>query len=460
MKLTFRSADGTEHATEVAGDRIVIGREESSDVVLEDEEVSREHAVIETQSDGRTLISDLGSRNGTYVNGRRIAGPTELRGNESIRLGGTELRISGLRSQGETIVSPPDQSTTRPAARLTNRTTLAAAVGVLVVLAVVGGILLATDVIGGGGGTAATNPQEPEDENPIPEIIRETRPAIANIITHAPPPVGRAGGSGWVLDANEGFVVTASHVVETASRFTVEVANRRKRAELFAAAPCEDLAILRLLDPEGLKEMRLGSQSNLEQGEDAIALGFPRNKSLQDTLVATTGIVSQVKTTWREQTGPEWPIYKNMVQTDAAINAGSSGGPLVNANGELIGVNVAFGGGQNENYAIGIDRVKQITDQLVEGRSLGWSGMNFAFGIRGFPGMLNLGAVPRTPADFEGLDEDALHLDYATHVNGKRTRTIRQYCNAVGRSTSGDSARYRFVDAITGDAIRVQMAFE
>ena len=472
MKLTIRTPDGSETTREITSGRVVIGREETCDIVLNDDEASREHAAIEVQSDGRTLISDLGSRNGTLVNGRRIAGPTVLGGGETIKLGASEISVAAVRSS-ETVLSPRDQSTraqaqpqspTTPPPRTSDAqraTIIAAVAAALALAAIIGGVLFATGVIGGTDEEDdRAEAAEPVDENRIPEIIEEARPATANIITHAPEPVGRGGGTGWVLDAEEGLVVTASHVVEQSPRYTVEIGGERKRAQLIAAAPCNDLALLRILDPEGLEEMPLGSQKDLQQGDPVVALGFPVNTSVQDKLVATSGIVSQVKTTWRENSGPEWPIYRNMVQTDAAINPGNSGGPLVNEEGELVGVNVATGGGQNENYAIGVDLVKTVIENLRQERSEAWSGMSFAFGVEGVPGMLNLGAVPGTPADFEQLDEDGLLLDHVTHINGRRVRTIRQYCAAVGEATAGDSARYRFVDSDTGDSVVVSMAFK
>jgi S1-C subfamily serine protease len=471
MKITIRSAAGREESTEVSGDRVVIGRDDEADIVVEDDEISRQHAVIETQSDGRTLISDLNSRNGTYVNGRRIAGPTVLQGNETIKLGQTELSVSGLRSSGETVLSSREQAVTGPsrssdtiferiALRRSARTAtiLAIVAAALAVLAILGGVLLATGAIGGDDESSLPPSTNPTGGS-ITEAIRDAKPATANIFARAPK-VGEFGGSGFVLDAAKGLVVTASHVVEPANRFTVVIGEKRMRAELLAAAPCEDLAVLKIRNPEGLTEIPLGSQGDLEQGDTVIALGFPAVTTLNDRFVATRGIVSQVKTAWAANTGPEWPVYKNMVQTDAAINEGNSGGPLVNENGEVVGVNVASGGGENENYAIGIDRVKKITNSLAKGQSRGWSGMSFVFGFDGIPGMLNLGAVPKTPADFEGLDELPLLFDYVSHVNGKRTRTIRQYCRAVGRSTEGDTADYRFVNPLNGESVQVSMAFQ
>jgi S1-C subfamily serine protease len=478
MKLTFRSADGTERATEVTSGRVVIGREEDADVVLDDDETSRQHAVIETRSDGTTLITDLGSRNGTFVDGRRIAGPTELRGDETIRIGTTEVRLSGLARGGETVLSSRERGATVPGAgagtaeRTSRERTLliiAAVAAAIAVLAVAGGILAATNVIGGDDTSAvADTGTDTGDNNPIPEIITKARPSVANIITHptrirGEVVVEEGGGSGWVLDAAEGLIVTASHVVQEASRFTVEIGDTRSRAVLHAAAPCEDLAVLRLREYKNLKEMPLGSQDDLEQGEPVVALGFPLNTSLQDRLVATSGIVSQVKTPWREPSGPDFPIFKNVVQTDAAINPGNSGGPLVNRDGELVGVNVAtVTGSQNENYAVGVDRVKQIVEDLKTGDSRGWNGMNFKFGLRGFPGMANLGAVPGTQAATEGFDEYELLGVYATHVNGKPLKNMRQYCAVAGEWTAGDVGEFRFVDKFVTpqNVFRRKIAFE
>jgi S1-C subfamily serine protease len=157
-------------------------------------------------------------------------------------------------------------------------------------------------------------------------------------------------------------------------------------------------------------------------------------------------VVAQVKTDFREE-AVDVPFYPNVIQTDAAINPGNSGGPLLNDEAELVGVNSAgIGDRQNENYAIGVDRVKEITATLREGRSLAWTGMNFEYVAleEGEPPLVAVSsAVPGTAADFEGFGE-LEELTILTSVNGEQVNSLQSYCAAVSNGTQGDTATFEY----------------
>jgi serine protease Do len=167
-------------------------------------------------------------------------------------------------------------------------------------------------------------------------------------------------GSGVVLDAAKGIVVTNDHVVSGASRIIVTTSDGREHeAKVTGADADNDLAVLRILVPGSLKAVPVGTSSDLMIGETVIAIGNPFGLSNS----VTTGIVSAVHRTVR---GPSGRNYSDFIQTDAAINPGNSGGALVNILGELIGINTAIVGGANTiGFAIPVDRVRRIVDDLL-----------------------------------------------------------------------------------------------
>ncbi len=106
LKLQLTSGPRAQEEIEVSGDRYVVGREQGADLLLNDEEVSREHAALRALPDGRLAIEDLGSRNGTFVNGHRLTGPVSLSGGEEIRIGTTAITVAEA-GAGATKLAPP-----------------------------------------------------------------------------------------------------------------------------------------------------------------------------------------------------------------------------------------------------------------------------------------------------------------------------------------------------------------
>jgi serine protease Do len=165
-------------------------------------------------------------------------------------------------------------------------------------------------------------------------------------------------GSGVVIEAS-GIVVTNDHVVSGASRIFVTTPDGRElEADVLGADAENDLAVLKV-EGKGLKAIRLGSASDLMIGETVVAIGNPFGLSSS----VTSGILSAVHRPVRGEGGR---TYSDFLQTDAAINPGNSGGALVNVLGELIGINTAIVGGANTiGFAIPVDRVKRIADDLL-----------------------------------------------------------------------------------------------
>ena len=177
-----------------------------------------------------------------------------------------------------------------------------------------------------------------------------------------------ATGSGFVYD-DQGHIVTNDHVIEESGTFSVRIGKDTKPipARLMGKDPSSDLAVLKV-DPAvvkgGLKPLELGDSTQLEPGDQAIAIGSPFG--LEGTV--TTGIVSSLG---RTITAPnDFPIA-DAIQTDAAINPGNSGGPLLDGNGRVIGVNsqIKSGSGANSGvgFAVPVSTVKFVVPQIQNG---------------------------------------------------------------------------------------------
>jgi serine protease DegQ len=153
-------------------------------------------------------------------------------------------------------------------------------------------------------------------------------------------------GSGFIVDANRGFVLTNLHVIEDAESITVTLKDRRSyRALLVGTDPYADIAVLRISPiPSGLKALRFGNSDRLEVGDFVLAIGNPFG--IGQTV--TSGIVSALGRLGVEDDG-----IGDLIQTDASINPGNSGGPLVNLGGEVVGINTALIGPAGGNVGIG-----------------------------------------------------------------------------------------------------------
>ena len=180
---------------------------------------------------------------------------------------------------------------------------------------------------------------------------------------------GEGSGSGFIV-THQGHIVTNAHVVEDAEAVDVRLfGGEFVPADLVASDPTRDLAVLKV-DREGLPTVRLGSTDGVEVGDEVIAIGNALDIIGEPTV--TSGIVSGLD---RYIEFPDGKRLVRLIQTDAAINPGNSGGPLVNAAGEVIGVNTAIrasssnlrGIAEGIGYAISIDHARPIIDQLLEG---------------------------------------------------------------------------------------------
>jgi 2-alkenal reductase len=217
-------------------------------------------------------------------------------------------------------------------------------------------------------------------------------------------------------------------------------------ARVSAAAPCDDLAVLEVSDHSGMEDFPLGSQSDLKQGEQVVAVGYPASASLDDNLSSTAGVVSRVSGAFRAPS-PDAPSYPDVVQTDAALNPGNSGGPLIDENKRLVGVNAAvvtrLGGEpiQGQSYAIGVDRVKAVVGTLRGGHSRGWAGFGLEFLKGKLRGARSTGVVAVPMGGAGAARGRPAVRGLVSEINGARVgSTFASYCDAVRTIGSGQTA--------------------
>jgi serine protease Do len=254
-------------------------------------------------------------------------------------------------------------------------------------------------------------------------------------------------GSGVIID-ERGYVLTNEHVVADADKITVTLPDGREfKGELMGSDPRSDLAIIKI-KAKNLPVAKLGKSDNLKIGQWVVAIGNPFGFYLHSPEpTVTVGVISALhrslpRTTRRDRD------YSDLIQTDAAINPGNSGGPLVNLQGEVIGINVAIfstsGGYQGIGFAIPVNVAERIIGKLIEGKKVtyGWLGINIQnlnqdlaeyFGLVQTKGIIVAKVLPGSPADKAGIKSG----DVITSFDGRPVKNTRELLSAVGQTEEG-----------------------
>jgi serine protease Do len=244
----------------------------------------------------------------------------------------------------------------------------------------------------------------------------------------------RGIGSGVIVDAEKGYILTNWHVVNNADQVEVVTSdNRRLPAEWVRTDQATDLAVIKV-KPERLIDAPLGDSDKMEVGDWVLAFGAP--EGLSQTV--TSGIISaKGRTTNRGDAA-----YQSFLQTDAAINHGNSGGPLVNMRGEVIGINSAIisrtGGNEGIGFTIPSNMVRNVMDQLIDKGKVtrGYLGVRIqdvdeklakSFRLPGTEGALVSQVADGTPAAKAGLKVG----DFIVAVNGKNIKNVNELRNIV-----------------------------
>jgi Do/DeqQ family serine protease len=323
------------------------------------------------------------------------------------------------------------------------------------------------------GAAYAAVPAPVADAAPMPSLapmVKRVSPAVVNIATRGTmkedpsqrnpllddpffrrffdvPPDARprerqfqSAGSGVIVDAKNGYIVTNYHVVENATEITITLLdNRTFAAKVIGSDEGADVAVLQAKQPN-LVAMALGDSTRLEVGDYVVAIGNPFG--LQHTV--TAGIVSALGRTGINPDG-----YEDFIQTDASINPGNSGGALVNLRGELVGINSAIlsrtGGNIGIGFAIPVNMVKGVMDQLIKYGQVkrGELGVHIynvtpdiakEFGVTESSGALVAGVVQGSPAERAGVKTG----DVITSINGVTMKDATELRNTIGMLRIGD----------------------
>ncbi len=279
----------------------------------------------------------------------------------------------------------------------------------------------------------------------VSEVAARVSPAVVKI--EARKGARGGSGSGFVFTAN-GYILTNSHVVHGASALDVVLHDgRRFQAEVVGDDPATDLAVVRV-QADGLPVLELGDSRSLRPGQVAIAIGNPYGFSYS----VTAGVVSALGRSLRSESGR---LMDDVIQTDAALNPGNSGGPLVDSRGRVVGVNSAvILPAQGLCFAIPIDTAKHVAGRLIEhGRIrrgfLGLGGQNVAvprglarrLGVEAEAGVLVIAVEPDGPAAEAGVEEGDLLIAY----EGKPVTSVDDLHRALTEEKIGRSARLTVV---------------
>ena len=360
------------------------------------------------------------------------------------------------------------------------------------VVAVAGLIAIAAGAVHSGGGSTTTvaspltSPVDAKEEkgtNVVNQIYKADGQGVAFIESQLEPQEsgffspfgeperesgGTATGSGFVIDS-AGHILTNNHVIEGADKVEVKLGDSEKEyeAEVVGTDPGTDIALLKVEAPaKELHPLTLGRSSAMEVGDPVVAIGNPFG--LDRTV--TSGIVSALQ---RQIQAPDGFSINHVIQTDAAINPGNSGGPLIDSEGEVIGINsqIATGGGGNGNVGIGfaipIDTVRAEIKQLetkgeVEHAFLGISGgtitpeLSKALNLPVEQGVIVQTVVKGGPADRAGLEagntaatingqEVRLGGDIIIEADGKKLKTMEELVEIIQESKPGDELELKIL---------------
>jgi serine protease Do len=290
---------------------------------------------------------------------------------------------------------------------------------------------------------AALDPAHYDPRQSLAPMIKAVGPAVVAVDARGPAPLagflGGEGqavqgmGSGFVVDA-EGLVVTNHHVIADAQAVQVRLSDGRSfDARVVGSDPATDLALLRLEGAKDLPVVVLGDSATLEVGDWVVAMGNPMGLDHS----ATVGIISGKG---RGSLGLYRDSYIDFLQTDADIAPGSSGGPLFNLRGEVVGINTAVGAGLQPGFAIPIDQAERIVEQLRDGGEIvrGWLGAGNQPGARG-PGAAIGGVYEGTPAERAGLRPG----DVVEALDGTAVTSFEDLRARVGDKRPGDVVKLR-----------------
>lgn len=287
---------------------------------------------------------------------------------------------------------------------------------------------------------------------PVVQIAKTTGPAVVGIANFRTTGALFGGGgltevgsgSGFIIDSEHGYIVTNNHVISGAEKIVVSLADGRNiNAKLVGADNRTDLAVVQIADTKSLTATQLGDSSKLQVGEPVVTIGNPGGEEFARSV--TTGVISATN----RILDIEGEASFNLIQTDAAINPGNSGGPLVNYQGQVIGINSAKNqeaGFEGMGFAIPISDALPTIKQLIEKGYASHPGLNVQIDPRytaeyasqkGWPAGAYVAKVtPGGPAEKAGIRAG----DVLTKINGKDIKSSLGLTHELFKYKPGDTA--------------------
>ena len=334
---------------------------------------------------------------------------------------------------------------------------------------IIGCILLCLPLIGSaasGSDDVATYPRE----NAVVRAVKLVSPAVVNISTQYEVrtrvnPFGNLGGedffrdffdqgverkakltslgSGVIIDGKRGFILTNAHVVVKGAKITAVLKDGRQfDAEVVGIDPESDLAVLKVPVKAPLPSIAMGNSDGLMIGETVIAIGNPFGFSN----TVTVGVVSATHRSFKTRD----QVYHDFIQTDASINPGNSGGPLLNIDGQLIGINTAiYKNAEGIGFAIPINRARKIISDLISYGEVipGWIGLSvqnvddrlaaYLNLPKGTTGIAVRSVDPSSPAQAAGIEEGDILLS----IDGQKMLSVDDYKTAMRGYQKGQHAQ-------------------
>lgn len=262
-------------------------------------------------------------------------------------------------------------------------------------------------------------------------------------------------GSGVIIDP-QGYILTNEHVISEADKITVTLPDGREfKGEIKGKDMRSDLAIIKI-NATNLPKATLGDSDSLRIGQWVIAIGNPFGFAIQNPEpTVTAGVISALHRGLGRVLSRDRD-YNDLIQTDAAINPGNSGGPLVNLNGEVVGINVAIfsttGGYQGLGFAIPVNSAKRIISRLIEGKkvSYGWLGITVQdlnedlakyFNLVDKNGVLVAKVLEDSPAQKAGIKESDVIKDF----DGKPVNSTRELITIVSKTEVGRKVKMTLI---------------
>jgi putative serine protease PepD len=313
---------------------------------------------------------------------------------------------------------PPEHLQGPPTATLPPQPRKQRGMAAVVVTAVIAGLVGGGAGFGGAyallgdrpGTSLSSSPQGSNAVNAAPGTVTAAAQTVlpSTVDIRATLPQGEAEGSGVVLTAN-GDILTNNHVVAGSRELSVTLQDGSEHpATVVGTSPSYDIAVIRLQGASGLTAAALGDSSSLQVGQPVVAIGSPRGL----TGTVTTGIVSAFDRTVTVQGEDGQAVVYNGLQTDAPINQGNSGGPLVNLDGQVVGINSAIetAGGQSAGsiglgFAIPIDQARRVAEEIMNSGTATKPvlGVQGSIGATSDDGAQIAAVQPGSPAEVAGL---------------------------------------------------------